>query len=62
MDHPPLPTGGRGNEVSKRLSEVKQSQSLTLSITSSEGQTKERGEARESADSAFVSVWIIMAG
>lgn len=60
MDHSPRPTGGRGNEVSKKLSEVRQSQSLTPSITSSEGQTKERGEARESADSAFVSVWIMM--
>lgn len=57
----PLLTGGRGNEVSKRLLEVSQSWSdfdpVTKEIT--EGQTK-RGEARESADAAFVSVWIMM--
>lgn len=33
---------------------------LTLSITSGEGQTKERGEASETADTAFISVWIMV--
>lgn len=61
MEHPIFPLGAeeiRTGGGSQRP--ANHNLTLTLSITSSEGQTQERGEASETADAALVSVWIMM--
>lgn len=56
----PLPSGGRGNEAWRRLSEVSQSQSSTDPVNRAVWVKLKKEKRQETAETALVSVWIMM--